>query len=266
MNRREFVQGIGCAALGVRAKGSGMPPKTHIVTLSFDDGFRRSFYRTAEIYEQFGLRACLNVIAMGHEAGFGPKVDGRPDPGITGSVLGSFEDWNRLKKRGHEVMAHSYNHANLTQMPLEEARADIARCAEHFERHLEGFKASRSVYNFAYNASNPDLDAYALTRFLVVRTGGRSPVNPVPRVSRPVRIGCISHGPDCCDDVVEDTLNRFLDSEGGWYVFNTHGLDGEGWGPMTSRFLTALLKRLKRLDHVEVLPAGEVVLRLPPPK
>ena len=60
MNRRQFVQ---CAASVTKA-----PPatgKTHIATLSFDDGFGKSFYKIADIYEGFGLRACLNVIATG---------------------------------------------------------------------------------------------------------------------------------------------------------------------------------------------------------
>lgn len=37
----------------------------HIVTLSFDDGFRKSSIRTAEIYEKYKLSACINVIATG---------------------------------------------------------------------------------------------------------------------------------------------------------------------------------------------------------
>ena len=41
------------------------PTKKHIVTLSFDDGFKRSFVRTAEIYEKYKLSACLNVVAAG---------------------------------------------------------------------------------------------------------------------------------------------------------------------------------------------------------
>ncbi len=30
---------------------------SHMLTLSFDDGFKKSFYRIAEIYEQYGLQA-----------------------------------------------------------------------------------------------------------------------------------------------------------------------------------------------------------------
>jgi len=39
----------------------------HIITVSFDDGFRKSSEKTAQICEQRGLSACFNVIATGHE-------------------------------------------------------------------------------------------------------------------------------------------------------------------------------------------------------
>jgi peptidoglycan/xylan/chitin deacetylase (PgdA/CDA1 family) len=240
------------------------PKKTHLVTISFDDGFKRSFFQTADIYEKFGLRGCFNVIALGHEENFRPVVAGQPDAGIVPFPKGNFDDWNALKKRGHEVMAHTYDHTNLTLLPLDEAKAKIDQCVAYFESHLKGFRAADSVYNFAYNASTPELDAYALTKFLIVRTQGNTPVNPIALVRKPVRIGCWSHGPENCDQFFEDALNQFLASPGGWFVFNTHGLDDEGWGPMSAKYLTDLLARLVKLPNVEVVPAGEVVRRLPP--
>ncbi|MFZ4508170.1 MAG: polysaccharide deacetylase family protein [Fimbriimonas sp.] len=234
--------------------------KTHIVTLSFDDGFRKSFYKTAEIYESFKLRACLNVIAIGHEQGL------QPDASISPFPKGDFDDWNALKKRGHEVMTHTYDHTNLTTIPLDQAKEHIDKCIAIFDKKLAGFAAKDSVYNFAYNASTPEIEAYALSKFLVVRSHGNSAINPIPIERKPVRIGCWGYGPDNCDDFCEKAINEFLASSGGWFVFNTHGLDDEGWGPMSSRYLAALLERLVRLDHVEVLPAGAVVQRLPRPR
>lgn len=37
-----------------------------------------------------------------------------------------------LKKRGHEVMTHTFNHVNLTTIPLDEAKRDIDRCIAEF--------------------------------------------------------------------------------------------------------------------------------------
>ena len=44
--------------------------KQHIITLSFDDGFKKSSLLTAEIFEKHKLSACINVIATGHLSNF----------------------------------------------------------------------------------------------------------------------------------------------------------------------------------------------------
>ena len=65
MKRREFVSAVGSVALagvGAPLLTGGASQKLHVVSLSFDDGFRKSFSRIAEIYERFGLSGCFNVI------------------------------------------------------------------------------------------------------------------------------------------------------------------------------------------------------------
>ena len=106
--RREFLATVASAAAAFAVPHTTFAseePKTkrHIVTLSFDDGFRKSFLRTAEIYEKHKLSACLNVVAAGLPG----------DAYIKKSPLGDFGLWNELKKRGHEVMPHGYRHENL---------------------------------------------------------------------------------------------------------------------------------------------------------
>lgn len=36
----------------------------------------------------------------------------------------------------------------------------------------------------------------------------------------------------------------------------------DGWGPMSSKYLTSLLMRLTKIDQLAILPTGEVVLQL----
>ncbi len=55
--------------------------------------------------------------------------------------------------------------------------------------------------------------------------------------------------------------SNFITSSGGWLVLNLHGLDEEGWGPVSSKYLDDLLKRLVKIEYLEVLPAGEVLKR-----
>jgi peptidoglycan/xylan/chitin deacetylase (PgdA/CDA1 family) len=72
MKRRQFIKTS--AAVATLAPALGFRPsqasKSHLITFSFDDGFRKSFLKLADIHEEYGLKACLNIIASGAHAGF----------------------------------------------------------------------------------------------------------------------------------------------------------------------------------------------------
>ena len=48
--------------------------------------------------------------------------------------------------------------------------------------------------------------------------------------------------------VVESEINKFLEEPGGWLILNLHGLDNEGWGPVSTNYLDGLLKRLVDIE------------------
>ena len=216
----------------------------HVVTLSFDDGFERSSIRTAEIFEQHGLIAELNVVATGHLGESGDAWHSR-------WRKGDFELWNELKARGHAVMPHGYRHANKAELPLTEAQRLIERCLEVFDAELRGFEASQASFAFPYNRSNPEIESWVGTRVRAFRTGG-DPVMPLPR-ARQQRVTCVSFGPERADDHLSQTIESFLCGPPGWLCYNLHGLDGEGWGPVGSETLDLLLERLVACG-VRVLP------------
>lgn len=257
MQRRSFVKTAMLGSVAVTIGSFKPKMSTHILSLSFDDGFKKSFYKIAEIHEKYRLKACLNVIASGHLATFVP-----PDKYHSNWVRGDFNDWNLLQERGHEIMPHSWDHSNLTQMPPEKAKEDILRCLNYFEKNLKGFKSSEAVYNFAFNASASELEDFALKHVLAIRSGGWDLIkdhrqeNPLPHAGKPVKLGCWSFGPDNADKWVEEEVTKFLAGSGGWLILNLHGLDDEGWGPVSSGYLDDLLKRLVKLDNLEILPAG----------
>jgi len=249
MNRRTFITNTALSSLALclpsfRAKG-----KTHILTFSFDDGFKKSFFKVADIHENYGLKACFNTIATGHFKNFTVK-----DDWILPEILGNFNDWNALKERGHEVMPHTWQHLNLTKIPLSQAKKNIDKCLDYFEANLHDYKAEEAIYNFAYNASNLELENHCLERVRAVRTGGRmtlnqSGVNPLPEKKEGLTLGCWAKGPDLGDEFVEKEVSRFLDSSGGWLVINLHGLDKEGWGPLSTTYFDQLLKRLVDINN-----------------
>lgn len=258
-SRREFIRlaGLGTAFLAVpdilvSCEKESKPP-THIISLSYDDGFEKSSNLTAEIYEKYDLSACFNVIAAAHTKSF--EI---PDPYHAWQV-GDFELWNELQARGHEIMPHGYQHANLTQIPLAEAEALILRCLDVFSEKLDDFRAEEAIFNFPYNASNSDLEEFLEPLVRAVRTGG-SAVNELPDRDR-FRLTCTSFGPENIDAHLEHTISRFLELPSGWLIYNTHGLDDEGWGPLSSSYLDELLSKLVQLDHVSVLPVGQALLK-----
>ena len=150
VNRREFIitSGIAAAAsiAGIPTLSSCKMKKiTHLISLSFDDGFKKSFIKTAEIYEKYKLSACLNITAAAHL----PKLES-PNEYVTPDNVGDFDLWNELLNRGHEIMPHGYKHANLPELPFSEATDLIDRCLDYFSEHLEGFQAEESIFNFPF--------------------------------------------------------------------------------------------------------------------
>ena len=224
----------------------------HIVTLSFDDGFLRSDTEIAEIYERHGLAACFNVIATGHRSDFVA-----PDAYQAGYPKGDFGLWNALQGRGHEIMPHGYRHANKAKLPLAEAEDLIRRCLAVFSDELDGFEPAKAVFNFPYNESTPELEAWLGTVVRAFRTDGPG-LNPLPHTGR-AKLTCAAYGPDNCEADLERQIAQLLAAPSGWLIYNLHGLDGEGWGPIGSGYLDSLLARLTQIATIRVLPAGQAL-------
>ena len=231
------------------AEEAGPWRKPHLVTLSFDDGFKKSFARIAEIYEKHKLSACLNVVAAGLPG----------DAYIKSSPLGDFAFWNELKRRDHEIMPHGHRHENLQKLPLAEAQELVRRCLGVFSEKLDSFDSRQAIFNFPYNASTPELERWLPTQVRAFRTGGAA-INPRPHKGQ-VKLTCTSFGPENCEAAIDREVEKLLARESGWLIFNTHGLDEEGWGPIRDSYLERLLERLLAHDTVELLPAGRALTK-----
>jgi peptidoglycan/xylan/chitin deacetylase (PgdA/CDA1 family) len=237
--------GLGSAYLMTGALAPSNAGKRHIITLSYDNGFEKSSIRTAEIYEKYGLSAAINVIASAHEKQFELPNEYHAWP------VGDFKLWNDLQSRGHEIMPHGYNHSNLGELPLEDARILVDKCLDNISSELDGFKAEDAVFNFPYNSSNKAIEDYLKTRVRAIRTDGAL-VNPLPHRDQ-FRLTCVSHGPENIDRHLEEKIDEFLEGPSGWFIYNIHGLDEEGWGPVSSVFLDELLDKLSGYPTAEVL-------------
>jgi peptidoglycan/xylan/chitin deacetylase (PgdA/CDA1 family) len=218
---------------------------SHVVTLTFDDGFERSSLETAEIFERFGLSASFNVVARGHL--------GEPHESWHNRwPKGDFALWNELQARGHEIMPHGYEHANKAELPFEDAKRLIEKCLDVFADELDGFDAKKAVFAFPYNASTPELEAWLPQVVRAFRTAG-DPIMPLPRHTQR-KLTCTSFGPGACDAHLTELVDELLSRPSGWLCYNAHGLDDEGWGPLSFETLERLLERLRRRHDVRVLP------------
>ena len=256
MNRREFLGAAGTvlAAGGPGVSRSQGSEKLHIVSLSFDDGFRKSFIRTAEIYEKFGLSGCFNIIASAHMPGNLVR-----DDYMKQEQFGDFGVWNELQDRGHEVMPHGYQHAHLASLPFEEAKSLILKSLDVFTKELRGFDARKAVFNFPYNQSSPELEQWLPSVVMGFRTTGGT-INPLPTPAT-VKITTGGWGPDNAEKHVDETVEKLLAAPSGWMVYNLHGLDDEGWGPIRPAYLERLLGRLRAVDSVRVLPTARALMQ-----
>ena len=262
-NRRTFLKAATATAVGLALRGNAFggektsQAKTHIVTLSFDDGFKKSSVRTAEICEKYKLSACINVIASAHLPEY--QIADKYQEGV---AKGDFGLWNELKARGHEIMPHGYKHANKRNLPLEQAKDLIRRCLDAFSKELKGFDAKQAVFNFPYNASTPELEAWLPTQVRAFRTGGGA-INPWPHKGQ-ARLTCSGSGPGNCEKALDREIERLLSRGSGWLIYNLHGLDDEGWGPIRAAYLNGLLGRLTAIESLDILPAGRALSKYVP--
>lgn len=255
--RRQILKLLGMNAAGFVLSGvtgrlNAQPQKRHIITLSFDDGFKKSTLVTARLFEKYKLPACINVIATGHLKNFKS-----PDE-YQVTEKGDFVLWNELKERGHEIMPHGYRHANLANVPLNEAQDLIRKCLDYFSENLKGFKAAQAIFNMPYNASAPELEHWISEQVLAFRTRGAG-ISALPFKGQK-KLTCTGFGPGSTEHNLEHQIKTLLELPEGWLIYNVHGLDGEGWGPMRAEFLDRLLGRLVDIDSVAVLPAGKALL------
>jgi peptidoglycan/xylan/chitin deacetylase (PgdA/CDA1 family) len=227
----------------------------YFLTLSWDDGFRKSSLKTAKIFEEFSLHAEFNVIATAslHEN----KLPADMHPGARwGAPYGDFTLWNELQARGHVIQPHGFMHADKSILPIGEARKLILRCLDAFQRNLDGFTPERSIFAFPYNKSTPELEAWLPGLVRAFRTGPGPVINTFPI---PNTVKLTTHGIEQAEAGLDQCLHDLFSKPDGWLIYNVHGLDGEGWGPVRSEYLIRRLERLCTQPDLKILPAQEIL-------
>ena len=164
---------------------------------------RKSFLRTAEIYEKFGLSACFNIVAAAHLPGTVVVDDYMPR-----EQFGDFGVWNELQDRGHEVMIHGYQHAHLARLPLEKAKELVLKSLDLFSKELRGFDPKKAVFNFPYNESTPELEEWLPSVVMAFRARGGM-LNPIPGPNTH-KVTTGGWGPGNAEKHVDETIEKLL--------------------------------------------------------
>lgn len=208
-----------------------MPPSTKVkFGLVFDDGFRDSSVRTAEIFERFGLRAVFAVLA--DPAGFAPSFP-----------VGDFALWNELRRRGHVIHPHGLRHTNLTTVPMSQVADEVDRCLAAFSEKLDGFDARESVWHYAYNSNTAETDAYLLKHVRAVRGEGDGFLDAAALASGAWHSRTFGPG-DPTDDLLAH-LDLCRTRRPPAFIYSLHGLDGVAWGAIPSSSLERVLETLR---------------------
>ena len=84
-------------------------------------------------------------------------------------------------------------------------------------------------------------------------------MNPLPTADT-VKLTCTGYGPDNCEKHLDEQIEMLLSKPSGWLIYNTHGLDDEGWGPIGSAYLEELIERLVGIETLRLVPAGKALL------
>ncbi len=131
-----------------------------LVGLTFDDGFQSVHQWAAPILEEFGFKATF-YIATGYLGAtlWGDTATGRwRTERFDGGVPFAMMDWPRVKDlaaRGMEIGSHTCSHSNLTELPLDRARWELAESKRLLEAEL-----AAPVRSFCYPRGKID-DALA---------------------------------------------------------------------------------------------------------
>ena len=103
------------------------------------------------------------------------------------------------------------------------------------------------------------METWLPTQVRAFRTGGGA-INRLPHKGQ-VKLTCSGFGPGNCEKAIDREIERLLSKDFGWLIFNTHGLDDEGWGPIRATYLERLLEWLVAIESVEILPAGKALAK-----
>ncbi|HEY0844774.1 MAG TPA: polysaccharide deacetylase family protein [Noviherbaspirillum sp.] len=179
---------------------------------TFDDGYASSA-TVAAIFEERGLRATFYII-----------------PGIIDAP--GWNLWRSLHGKGHEIGNHSMTHTvdmgdgTVSDQTL---ATEITTARDTIEQQLG---ARPLTFAFPWHSFTQKALQLAESAHFAVRKVNNGESNYEFAFFDDAHAGSLAEQLN----IVNGQLRRVVDS-GGWFVAGGHGVDGDGWSPVTSSFL-----------------------------
>lgn len=217
------------------------------VSFCFDDGFARSAQTIRKVFEDRGAAACFAVLT---------EPEHSVDPNMAGVPIADWSFWQDTAAAGHEIGLHGRAHEHLGKLRFDEARASIDAAVDAFDRYAPSQPASEPVFHLPYLSAPDDVIEYVRQRYGTVRMGSAAGQNTAAAVVATSRLNCLTFGPVNVDQRLRDCLETHVAAGSEWLVVVLHGLDDEGWGPISLDGLTNCLDYLLTAG-VEIIPPGQ---------
>lgn len=139
-----------------------------VVGLTFDDGYQNNVQHALPVLQKYGFTAtCYGVSSM-------MGATNRWDEGLVAEKpLMSLDDWKTWRDAGMDVGSHTRTHAKLTELPPDQARAQIADSKQELEDAL-GCEVSHFCYPYGwFSPAHRDMVAQAGYRTATTTVRGR---------------------------------------------------------------------------------------------
>lgn len=210
--------------------------RTSAASFTFDDNLPAQFTDAVPLLEKYGLH------------------------GTFYPVINWVTDWEPIRQaaeNGHEIGSHTVSHPNLSTLPEDSVRFELAESKKIIEREI-----GKECLTIAYPYCAAPADSLTAEYYIAARICDRKHIQA--HIPNTMRISSLGVGSESEYIYARDINNYFEEgkAQGAWSVLLIHELDnGNGYSPLTSQALDSTLNFLsQRCEGYWVAPFADVAL------
>lgn len=224
------------------------------VTFTIDDGFWKSSKQMADILDKYQLKASFYLVTHWVKP---MKTDEIGDGYNEDLDHGAWPLWKGVLERGHEIGSHTCTHPALPTIGPKDALREITESKQILIQEL-GIQEP-VTFAYPYNQPSPEVTKMVGLHYLSARIGGK-PLNEIGSTN----LQAVSSWWPLSDTPLEEITAKIdaAKAKGDWLVIGLHGMNDEGWNPITPEKFEGVCKYLAADDTIGVTTFKEMSLRL----